>query len=211
MGDTKGSETAPAVISRRDAIVGALALAAGTLIASKPDAAFAADGDTMRVGTDMVSTVATSITRRDPAILFGINDLSYAFLNHSFGDPQVGVYGGVSDVAAVESVGVLGLASSTGQFAVQAEHVNGGTALKVIGKAEFQRSGRSSVSKGKSTKTVTGLSGVATTSMILVTLQGSGGSGVYLKYAARVSSTSFKVVLSRACTSSVKFAWMIVD
>jgi hypothetical protein len=207
MPGSRGSESAaPAVISRRDAIVGALALAAGSLLASKPELALAANGDPMHVGTDMVSTTWTSITRRD----LSANDLSYAFLNHSFGAQQVAVYGGVTAVGAAESMGVYGLASLAGQYGVQAENTDGGTALKVMGKAEFQTSGRSSVSKGSTTKTVTGLAGIASTSMILVTLQGDAGSGVVLRYATRVSSTSFKVVLNKAATKKVAFAWFIL-
>ena len=209
MANSNGSEAAsPAVISRRDAIIGALALAAGSLIASAPEVALAADGGTMFIGSNMVSGSPTSITRRTVP---GSDDLSYVFLNHNLGDQHIGVYGSPTWQAGAESIGVYGLANTAGHYGVLAEHDDGGTALKVVGKASFQRSGRSSVSKGKASKTVTGLSGVATTSMILVTLQGSGGSGVYLKYAARVSSTSFKVVLNKACTSAAKFAWMIVD
>ena len=210
MGLTHSNEpppTTPAIITRRDAIVGALALAAGTLLASKPDAALAANGDFMHVGTAMVSTTYTSITRRDLLA----NDLSYAFLNHNLGDQQIAVYGGASDQAAAESTGVYALASLDGQYGLQAENSGGGTALKVIGKAQFERSGRSSVAKGSSTKTLSGLSGIAATSMILVTLQGDAGSGVVLRYASRVSSTSFKVVLNKAATKKVTFAWLIVD
>jgi hypothetical protein len=211
MADSKGSETTtPAVITRRDAIVGALALAAGTLLASKPDAALAANGDFMHVGTAMDSTTFTSITRHDPSLI-GIDEVSYVFLNHNLGDQQVGLYGAVTDRSALDSLGIYGLASVTGQCAVQAENIDGGTALRVLGKTEFARSGTGTVTKGHSTKTVTVYSGVATTSRILVTLQGDGGSGVYLKYAARSGASSFKVVLTKAAAKSVKFAWMITD
>ena len=206
MGDTEGSRTAGAVVSRRDAIMGALALAAGTLIASKPDVALAADGSTMYVGTDMASTSPTSITRRSP----GAVDLSYVFLNHNLGDQQIGVYGAATDASAAGSTGVYGLAGIAAGYGVQAENTGGGTALRVLGKAEFQTSGRSSVSKGKSSRTVTGLVGINATSMILVTLQGDAGSGVVLRYASRVSSTSFKVVLNKAATKKVTFAWFIL-
>ena len=213
MAGSKESEAAsPAVISRRDAIVGALAVATGTLVASKPDVAQAASGDTMYVGTDMVSTTITSVTRQttDPVP----DDLSYAFLNHNWGDQEVGLYGGVTALGAAGSTGVYGLASLKGQYGVQAENVDGGTALKVLGKTQFQRSGKSTVTKGHSTRTVTvpvWRGGVGTGSMIHVTLQGSGGAGVYLRYASRLSSSTFHVVLNKAATKTVSFAWFITD
>jgi len=223
MAGSKGIKAAaPAVISRREAIMGALALAAGTLIASKPDIALATNGDTMRLGTLMYDTTYTSITRYDPAILSGINDVSYVYLNHSLGDQHIGVYGAPTDQAGPLSVGVYGLASKADHYGVQAEHSDaagvalratnpGGIGIVVEGKSKFSRSGLVTVTKGHSTKTVTVSSGVATTSRILVTLQGNGGSGVYLKYATRTSATTFKVYLTKSASKSVKFAWMITD
>ena len=223
MARTEESETAaPVTISRRDAIVGALALAAGTLIASKPDVALAANGDTMLQGRLMYDTAATQLTRYDPAILGGINDVSYAILNHNLGDQHIGVYGSPTEQAGAESVGVYGLASGASHYGVHAKHYDmggvallatnhDGTAIVVDGKARFSRSGLVTVTKGHSTKTVTVYSGVATTSRILVTMQGDGGSGVYLRYATRTGATTFKIVLTKAATKSVKFAWMITD
>ena len=202
--DSTGSE---AVVSRREAIIGALALAAGSLIATRPEPALANDGQAMYIGAGMVSTAITSITRR---VTPAGDDLSYAFLNHNLGDQQLGVYGGVTATGGAESTGVYGLASLKGQYGVQAENADGGTALRVLGKAEFQMSGLSKVTKKHSTKTVPVPLGLSSTAMILVTLQGSGGSGVYLKYAKRVDATSFKVVLNKKATSTVTFAWMVL-
>lgn len=213
MAGSRGSEAAAgAVLSRRDAIVGALAVATGALVASKPDVARADSGDPMIVGTDMTSTSITSITRRTTDVL--PNDLSYAFLNHNWGDQQVGLYGAVTELGSAGSTGVFGLASRKGQYALQAEHDDGGTALKVLGKTEFQRSGMSTVTKGHSTRTVTvpaWQGGVGSGAMIHVTMQGSGGAGVYLHYASRLSSTTFHVVLNKAAKKTVSFAWLITD
>jgi hypothetical protein len=99
-----------------------------------------------------------------------------------------------------------------GQYGVLAENTaSGGTALKVNGQAFFSRAGRSTIAKGKSTVTVAGLTNIGTSAAILVTLQGSAGSGVYLRYAKRLNSQQFQVVLNKAATSTVPFAWMIVN
>jgi hypothetical protein len=87
----------------------------------------------------------------------------------------------------------------------------GGTALQVQGVATFSRSGSGSIAKGHSTTTVAGLTNIGTNALILVTLQGSPGSGVYLKYAKRLASTKFQVVLNKAATAKVYFAWMILN
>lgn len=223
MSSANGTKTAaPAVMSRREAIVGALALAAGTLLASRRDVALAANGEAMLQGRLMYDTAATQLTRYDPDILGGINDVSYCVLNQSWGDQHVGVYGSPTEQAGAASTGVYGLAVKAGHYGVQAEHSDtagvalratnpGGIGIVVEGKAKFSRSGIGTVSKGSSTKTVTVATGVGTSSRILVTLQGYGGSGVYLKYATRASATAFKVVLTKSATRSVKFAWMITD
>ena len=83
------------------------------------------------------------------------------------------------------------------------------TALNVTGKSSFSRAGRGLVGKGKSSAVVSVPSGVATSSLILVTLQNA-GSGVYLKYAARSDATHFRVVLSKVVPTNTYFAWFIV-
>ena len=87
-----------------------------------------------------------------------------------------------------------------------------GTALRVEGRATFSRSGRASVSKRHSTRTVTVASGgIASDALILVTLQASAGGGVYVRYARRTSATTFQVVLNKAATTSTAtFAWIIL-
>ena len=213
MSEHSGAGTAGGtVLSRRDAIVGALALAAGALIASKPEVAAANSGDAIVAGTINLSAGTTYLWRT-----------SNGFLNPVYSEVELGgatdnvgahraVSGHVNALAGTAATGVRGSADAAGQFGVIGENTApGGTALRVNGRASFSRSGRHSIPKGQSAHTVTGVADIATNSMILVTLQGSGGTGVYLKYAARVSATSFKVVLSKACTSAVTFAWMILD
>jgi hypothetical protein len=109
------------------------------------------------------------------------------------------------------SAGVHGHTEAAGHYGVLARHTASGTALRVEGKAGFSRSGKAAVARGHSTQTVTVASGVGTGSMILVTLQGSAGSGVVLRYAKRLSATTFQVALNKAATTTVTFAWMIVD
>jgi hypothetical protein len=114
--------------------------------------------------------------------------------------------------AGAAAAGVRGSAVAAGQFAVLADcAAPGGTALRVNGVASFSRSGRGSISHGHAGTTVTVPSGVATGALILVTLQGSAGSGVYLRYAKRTTATTFQVVLNKTATSKVSFAWMILN
>jgi hypothetical protein len=201
------------VMSRRDAIIGALALAAGALVASKPDTAQAANYEQLAVGSNLFGTLWTAINRTSNGAISGTFHSS-ATLNYitPISNADVALNGTVWEGAVASSAGVLGRGTITGQYGVVATHdTAAGTALKVSGRASFSRSGKSTVTKGHSTRTVTIASGVGTGSMILVTLQGSGGTGVYLKYAKRMSATTFKVALSKAATATVTFAWMIVD
>lgn len=201
----------PAVLSRRDAIVAALALAAGALVATRPDPARAATWDNMIVGSINIASSPTYAWRTATGHLEPV--ITQAALNF---DNGLGVHhavdGEVFAIAGTAAVGVRGTAASIGQFGVVAEHkAPAGTALRVNGIASFSRSGRSTISAGKSVKTVSGLSNITANSKILVTLQGNAGTGRYVRYAQRLSDTSFKVVLNGTATYKVAFAWMIVD
>lgn len=210
-----------AVISRRDAIVGALALAAGTLIASTPETARALDGDPILIGRSQASTSMTWIFRTDTGTVEG-NTYTEALLNSVVGPGSYGVYGRAVDNAGPSAGGVLGEGTIAGQTGVYA--LNGvaggiglkasapnGTALQVDGPATFSRSGRGSIARGSSSTTVAGLTNIGTNALILVTLQGSAGSGVVLRYAKRLASTKFQVVLNKPATTKVYFAWMILN
>jgi hypothetical protein len=107
--------------------------------------------------------------------------------------------------------GVVGSTWQESGVGVNAINNKGGTALKVEGKSEFQRSGVAAVSKGTKSKTVTVPGGVTSGSMFLVTMQGSPGSGVFITYAKYQSATTFRVYFNKACTAAAKFAWMVLD
>jgi hypothetical protein len=85
----------------------------------------------------------------------------------------------------------------------------GGVALDVEGAANFSRSGRGKIPKGHSSVNVTVAGGLVASALVLVTLQNA-GSGVYLKYARRVSSTQFTAKLNKAAPSNTYFAWFVV-
>ncbi len=102
--------------------------------------------------------------------------------------------------------GVRGVGSRTG---VSAESPSG-VALDVHGKAHFTRSGRALIGAAKTYRDIP-CANLGTGSMILATLQGSGGTGVAVAYCARLSSTKFRVVLTRATTRSVYVAWFVLN
>jgi hypothetical protein len=211
MAGTRDDESA--VMSRRHAIVGALALAAGTLIASTPDVALATNGEPITAGHSFFASAENAFRLTSDGTIAG-DELSYAVINRG-GTTGVAIrsFGGtVFSAAPVGSSGVLGEAWYAQHLGVMAvNHSPWGTALRVEGRASFQRSGKAAIGKKHSTAVVTVASGIDTNSLILVTLQGSGGSGVYLKYAKRMTATTFKVALNKKATSAVAFAWMIVD
>ena len=213
MADSRGMETVtPAVMSRREAIVGALALAAGTLLASKPETALAANADPVHAGGIVYASGESIVCLTSNGIDSGTAH-SFAILNRlgNSGGAMQSVAGSIMTTAPAGSVGVLGQAWGPSQIGVRAaNNVPGATALKVEGKVELSRSGKATVSKGHSTRTLTVASGIDAAALILVTLQSSPGSGVYLKYAKRMTNTTFKVYLNKAATATVTFAWMVV-
>lgn len=212
MAGSRGTEAAEqAVLTRRDAIIGALAMAAGTLIASKPEEAHAISGDPINMGAFVIGSTETKLWRTST----GLNNnqpFSQVMIAGSDdgSNPYRALEGAVSTYAPTDAVGVRGWALGAGQTGVVAQNDAYGVGLKVIGRATFSRSGKATIAKKHSTLTVTVPSGILTSALILVTLQGSGGSGVYLKYAKRMTATTFKVALNKKAKSAVEFAWMIV-
>jgi hypothetical protein len=211
MAASRNPETAgAAVISRRDAIIGALALAAGALVATKPKPAAAANGSAVTVGMIHAGTAPTVFWCTTTGNI-GPTYSQAMIAGPNLSGQHRGLDGEVYALAGNAAVGVQGSASALGQYGIVANHsVAGGTALQVNGKAVFSRSGTATISKGSSYKTVTGLAGIGNGAFVLATLQGSPGTGVYLKYAKRMSPTSIKVVLNKAATSAVTFAWFIL-
>jgi len=216
MPEPKTAEAAaPAVMSRREAIVGALALAAGSLMAMRPEAAIAATGDPVSVGEIALGASATYVWRTATGLIGpGSPVLTQAAFNAE--DFSTHAHRGIEGLAFAASgaaaAGVRGAAESSGQYGVLAENpAAGATALRVNGAASFSRSGRATISKGHSTRTVTVPSGLKSSAMILVTLQGSAGTGNHVRYAKRISSTSFKIYLTKASAYTVSCAWMIID
>jgi hypothetical protein len=213
MAGSKGTEAVDeTVISRRDAIMGALALAAGTMIAMRPEEAHAINSDPVLAAGTVYSTEGSSIQYNSTGAAGGLSKSAAWFNWHNLGGVVHAVSGSVTGATTAGSAGVEGYATTTGNYGVLAwNNAPAGVAVKVDGRAKFSRSGMATIAKSHSALTVAVASGIDTTSMILVTLQGSGGSGVWLKYARRVDATHFKVYLNKKSTKAVRFAWMIVD
>jgi hypothetical protein len=215
MAASRGSDAAePAVLSRREAIIGALALAAGALVASRPGTALAANSDPITVAGLMVGNGATQVWRTSNQFLSGGTNYSIAVLNGT--NISSTVHYGVDGIALTGapngSAGLHGTAGTAAQFGVLAEHgIAEGAALRVNGVAQFSRSGKATISKGHSSRTVSGLSNITADSIILVTLQGSPGTGNHVRWAKRLSGTSFQVMLTKAAAVNVTFGWLILN
>jgi hypothetical protein len=125
--------------------------------------------------------------------------------------PDVGVYGtGSWGVRGDGGIGVLGVgydgAGTEGIRAVSSG--NSSLALNVVGKAHFSRSGRTSMSTGTKTKTIS-LSGTTTSSKVFAVLATS-ESGRWVR-AVVPASGSFKVYLNTTLTSSAVLSWFVLD
>jgi hypothetical protein len=200
-------EKEAAVISRRDAIIGALALAAGSLIAQKPDTARATNGQYVLVGGAYTSSESTLIMRTFDGSLSAA--YSSGGLTTNVGWVHYGIDGQTfgGDPGGAGAYGHTAVAS---HYGVLAQHTGGGTALRVEGKASFSRSGKATITKGHAGCTVTVPSGVDADTLVLATLRGSAGTGVHLLYAKYATATTFTVKLNKAATSTVSIAWLII-
>lgn len=151
-----------------------------------------------------VGVWGVSITEPIPPLAYDIGETDGMETPMGIGVFGMGIRRGV--VGAGPEIGVFGRSPAVG---VRGESPSG-VALDVRGKAAFSRSGRGLIRAGRSYATVS-CAGLAWNSMILVTLQGSAGSGRYVAYAARTSSSAFKVVLNAAATRGVYFAWFVIN
>ena len=208
-------------LSRREMLATGVGAAAGLVgMVMLPQTAAATDGDAIRVGGVYTGSSSTQITCMVPSATLGSIPSTVAGFGYTGADPEshVGVEGRVCG-GMRSGIGVYGVtesAESTGVHAADAfidwygTHA-AGTALRVDGIARFSRSGKGSIVKGKATASVTVSRGVATDALVLVTLQNSPGSGVYLQYAQRTSSTTFRVVLNKNATTKTYFSWMVIN
>jgi hypothetical protein len=123
------------------------------------------------------------------------------------GTGVVGIGGGP---AITLGNGVRGVTSGTTGAGVIAEHINGGAGLRVLGAAEFSRSGTLTIKAGAATATMTGVP-LTSASLILATLQQK-VPGVYVQSAVPdVSKSSFTIHLSKATPAVTTVAWFIVN
>jgi hypothetical protein len=120
----------------------------------------------------------------------------------------VGGVGATADGALAGLVGRTPLATGYGVIALGGV----GKALKVDGKATFTRSGIATFPKKKNVITVT-VPGDLTTgvSMILATMQGSPGDGVYISYAGKNTASTIKIRLNKKSTKKTTVAWFVID
>jgi hypothetical protein len=119
----------------------------------------------------------------------------------------IGVLGTSSEA---DGTGVAGEATSATAVGVLADNSAGGTALEVIGKASFTRSGVLTVAAGKSSATKSGVA-LTAASLVLATVQ-QNVAGVWVASAVpNVAGSSFTVHLSKAVAASTKVAWFVVN
>ena len=120
-----------------------------------------------------------------------------------YGSGSTGVYGyGGSGVVGeanevADSVGVLGYAPTSGQYA-----------LAALGKVHFSRSGRKSIADGKS-NVVVNLSGVKSSSLVFAVLATS-ESGRWVR-AVVPAAGKFTVYLNASLRSSASVSWFVLD
>jgi hypothetical protein len=113
---------------------------------------------------------------------------------------QVGVYGHTGDVVAPPpppGVGVFARAATPNQ-----------TALAVVGKTKFSRSGRTSLAATATSKTIS-LAGVTGSSYVIATLQ-TDVSGVSVSSVVPVNG-SFTIHLSKAAGRTVVVGYLVIN
>ncbi len=133
---------------------------------------------------------------------------------------NVGVAGDASNVGVSgigSNVGVAGIGNSFGVTGfssdgtgVLATTTNRGVALAVDGKANFSRSGLLTVPAGQNYATVSGVS-LTSASLVLATVQSTGGNAYVKQAVPNVAGSSFTVYLDKSHNVPVPVAWFIVN
>jgi hypothetical protein len=169
-------------------------------------------GNTRNAGVVGVAGLTSSIA--DNIGLTGVYGYADASPDPSFvgagvwGDsPDIGVVGsGATGVQGIGFWGVQGYANQSGAIAVYAQSDNSAArALRVEGRAEFTRSGRTTIASGASTKKVS-LFGCTSSSLVIAVLA-SNRSGRYIR--AVVPSTGyFTIYLNTSVTSTTNISWI---
>ena len=126
-----------------------------------------------------------------------------------FGD--AGVVGDVDGGTGVMGWSGVAIAPDpAAQVGVWAGAENGRTALQVAGVARFNRSGRTTLSAGQSSKKITVPGGISSTAFGLATLQ-SNRSGVWVRAVVPASADgSITIYLNAAVTASTSLGWMVI-
>lgn len=121
--------------------------------------------------------------------------------------PDIGVVGtGATGVQGIGVWGVQGYSDTSGGIAVYAQSANSAArALRVEGRAEFTRSGRTTIAAGASSKKVS-LFGCTASTLVLAVLAQS-RSGRYVR-AVVPTSGSFTIYLNTSVSSSTSVTWI---
>jgi hypothetical protein len=121
--------------------------------------------------------------------------------------PDFGVYGtGNVGVFGVGPVGAIGETDVSGGIGVAAiSDVASALALRVIGRAEFTRSGKATIAAGKASKSIS-LAGCTTSTIVFALLASSRG-GRWVR-AVVPTTGSFTVYLNTTVASNTAVAWI---
>ena len=170
------------------------------------------EGNTRNAGVAGVAGSTTSIA--DNIGLTGV--YGYADPSSTEGFVGSGVWGDSADIGVVgtgatgmQGIGIWGVQGYTeepGGIGVYAQSADAGArALRVEGRAEFTRSGRTTMSAGTSSKKIN-LSGCTTSTLVLAVL-GSNRSGRWVR-AVVPAAGSFTVYLNSSVTSATYITWI---
>lgn len=157
--------------------------------------------------------VEGATTTSDGNGVYGTTNTGTGVLGESTGTTGLGVYGktaGSGSAVYGQATGIgTGVYGDTTDGTGVLAHSTNGTALWVNGSAHFSESGIAVVPSGSKSVQVT-MGGVTTSSMILATVQQSGG--FYVKYAVP-SSGSFTVSINKAPASpkTVSVAYFVMS